>query len=147
MSMAIDAVKRVRTVVEGRVEVDVKRYVRVEKIPGGELEDSKVLGAGDLRVVVTSLETGKCRDPTGLASRRFFLDEVVERRERSVGMVMSLEACVGVLAVDDSHEHELALGAGLGPSHVPLGTVTLGRHRGSFDLDAAASRACRFSTV
>lgn len=41
--MAIEAVKRVRTVVDGRVEVDVKRYARVEKIPGGELEDCKVL--------------------------------------------------------------------------------------------------------
>lgn len=40
--MAIDAVKRVRTVVDGRVEVDVKRYARVEKIPGGEMEDCKV---------------------------------------------------------------------------------------------------------
>lgn len=40
--MAIDAVKRVRTVVDGRVEVDVKRYARVEKIPGGELEDCMV---------------------------------------------------------------------------------------------------------
>lgn len=42
VSMAIDAVKRVRTVVGGRVEVDVKRYARVEKIPGGEMEDCKV---------------------------------------------------------------------------------------------------------
>ena len=42
VSMAIDAVKRVRTVVDGRVEVDVKRYARVEKIPGGELEDCMV---------------------------------------------------------------------------------------------------------
>lgn len=42
VTMAIEAVKRVRTVVDGRVEVDVKRYARVEKIPGGELEDCKV---------------------------------------------------------------------------------------------------------
>lgn len=42
VSMAIDAVKRVRTVVDGRVEVDVKRYARVEKIPGGEMEDCVV---------------------------------------------------------------------------------------------------------
>lgn len=42
VSMAIDAVKRVRTVVDGRVEVDVKRYARVEKIPGGEMEDCTV---------------------------------------------------------------------------------------------------------
>ncbi|CAM9631165.1 unnamed protein product, partial [Sphacelaria rigidula] len=43
VKMAIEAVKRVRTVVDGRVEVDVKRYARVEKIPGGELEDCMVL--------------------------------------------------------------------------------------------------------
>lgn len=42
VEMAIDAVKRVHTVVDGRVEVDVKRYARVEKIPGGEMQDSKV---------------------------------------------------------------------------------------------------------
>lgn len=39
--MAIDAVKRIRTVAGGHVEVDVKRYARVEKIPGGELDDCK----------------------------------------------------------------------------------------------------------
>lgn len=44
--MAIDAVKRVRTVVDGRVEVDVKRYARVEKIPGGEMEDCMVSVGG-----------------------------------------------------------------------------------------------------
>ena len=41
VGMAIDAVKRVRNVADGRVEVDVKRYARVEKIPGGELDDCK----------------------------------------------------------------------------------------------------------
>ncbi|CAM9105780.1 unnamed protein product [Discosporangium mesarthrocarpum] len=43
VDMAIDAVKRVRNTVDGRVEVDIKRYARVEKIPGGELEDCQVL--------------------------------------------------------------------------------------------------------
>src|SRR6195952_2686359 len=41
------ALKAVRTVTwekdGGRKEVDIKRYARVEKIPGGEIEDSKVL--------------------------------------------------------------------------------------------------------
>jgi T-complex protein 1 subunit gamma len=41
------ALKAVRTVAwdqgGGRKEVDIKRYARVEKIPGGEIEDSKVL--------------------------------------------------------------------------------------------------------
>ena len=41
------ALKAVRTVTfelrGGKKEVDIKRYARVEKIPGGEIEDSKVL--------------------------------------------------------------------------------------------------------
>lgn len=41
------ALKAVRTVMwdqgGGRKEVDIKRYARIEKIPGGEIEDSKVL--------------------------------------------------------------------------------------------------------
>lgn len=41
------ALKAVRTVTweagNGRTEVDIKRYARVEKVPGGEIEDSQVL--------------------------------------------------------------------------------------------------------
>ena len=41
------ALKAVRTVSHdvggGKKEVDIKRYARVEKIPGGEIEDSRVL--------------------------------------------------------------------------------------------------------
>ncbi|KUI67207.1 T-complex protein 1 subunit gamma [Cytospora mali] len=41
------ALKAVRTVSweagDGKTEVDIKRYARVEKVPGGEIEDSKVL--------------------------------------------------------------------------------------------------------
>ena len=41
------ALKAVRTVTweqgGGRKEVDIKRYARIEKIPGGEIEDSRVL--------------------------------------------------------------------------------------------------------
>ena len=41
------ALKAVRTVAwesgSGKREVDIKRYARVEKVPGGEIEDSKVL--------------------------------------------------------------------------------------------------------
>lgn len=41
------ALKAVRTVTHdvggGKKEVDIKRYARVEKVPGGEIEDSKVL--------------------------------------------------------------------------------------------------------
>jgi T-complex protein 1 subunit gamma len=41
------ALKAVRTVTfeigGGKKEVDIKRYARVEKVPGGEIEDSRVL--------------------------------------------------------------------------------------------------------
>ena len=41
------ALQAVRTVTweagNGKTEVDIKRYARIEKIPGGEIEDSKVL--------------------------------------------------------------------------------------------------------
>lgn len=42
--MALDAVMLVkRTLANGSVEVDIKRYIKTEKIPGGELEDCRVL--------------------------------------------------------------------------------------------------------
>jgi T-complex protein 1 subunit gamma len=43
VDMAIDAVRKVVVKRGGYTEVDVKRYVRIEKIPGGELGDCKVL--------------------------------------------------------------------------------------------------------
>jgi T-complex protein 1 subunit gamma len=41
--LAYDAVKTVRMEVDGKREVDIKRYARVEKVPGGEIEESCVL--------------------------------------------------------------------------------------------------------
>ena len=43
VDMAIDAVKKVVQKRANYTEVDVKRYVRIEKMPGGELSDCKVL--------------------------------------------------------------------------------------------------------
>ena len=43
VNMAIDAVRKVVVKRGEYTEVDVKRYVRIEKIPGGELGDCKVL--------------------------------------------------------------------------------------------------------
>lgn len=43
-SLALTAVRTVaREIGPGKMEVDVKRYARIEKIPGGEIEDSRVL--------------------------------------------------------------------------------------------------------
>ncbi|TPX42029.1 hypothetical protein SeLEV6574_g05800 [Synchytrium endobioticum] len=41
--LAYDAVKCVAMEVDGKREIDIKRYARVEKVPGGEIEESKVL--------------------------------------------------------------------------------------------------------
>lgn len=41
--IALKAVTCVTLKEDGRTEVDIKRYAKVEKVPGGELEDSKVL--------------------------------------------------------------------------------------------------------
>lgn len=41
--IALDAVKAVQITAQGRTEIDIKRYAKVEKVPGGELEDSEVL--------------------------------------------------------------------------------------------------------
>lgn len=43
VTMALDAVSTVLLEENGRREIDIKRYAKVEKIPGGALEDSKVL--------------------------------------------------------------------------------------------------------
>ena len=43
VSMALSAVLKVSQMVSGRMEVDIKRYAKVEKIPGGEIEDCDVL--------------------------------------------------------------------------------------------------------
>ena len=43
MSLALDAVKTVHIEDGGRKEIDIKRYAKVEKIPGGDVEDSRVL--------------------------------------------------------------------------------------------------------
>jgi T-complex protein 1 subunit gamma len=43
-SLALNAVRTVTWEVgNGKREVDIKRYARVEKVPGGEIEDSRVL--------------------------------------------------------------------------------------------------------
>ncbi|SPO03914.1 probable chaperonin of the TCP1 ring complex [Cephalotrichum gorgonifer] len=42
-SLALTAVRTVASQTSGHKEVDIKRYARVEKVPGGEIEDSRVL--------------------------------------------------------------------------------------------------------
>ena len=41
--LALTAVRTVALERNGKKEIDVKRYARIEKVPGGQIEDSKVL--------------------------------------------------------------------------------------------------------
>lgn len=51
--IALNAVRKVQLNVNGRTEIDIKRYAKVEKIPGGSIEDSKVLDGVMLNKDVT----------------------------------------------------------------------------------------------
>merc|ERR1719224_79152 len=43
VNLALEAVRTVHIEDGGRKEIDIKRYAKVEKIPGGDVEDSRVL--------------------------------------------------------------------------------------------------------
>lgn len=43
MNIALEAVNTVLLEENGRTEVDIKRYAKVEKIPGGSIEESQIL--------------------------------------------------------------------------------------------------------
>ena len=51
--LALQAVRTVASEVSGHISVDIKRYARVEKIPGGEIEQSKVLNGVMLNKDIT----------------------------------------------------------------------------------------------
>ncbi|CAH1756192.1 20759_t:CDS:2 [Entrophospora sp. SA101] len=51
--LALDAVRVVAIEENGKREVDIKRYARIEKVPGDEIEDSKVLDGVMLNKDVT----------------------------------------------------------------------------------------------
>ena len=59
IDLALDAVTTVMVDQNGRKEIDVKRYAKVEKLPGGELEESRVL-----KVSILSLYPSRARAPT-----------------------------------------------------------------------------------
>ena len=67
--LAIDAVKTVYTVdkVTARKEIDFKRYAKVEKIPGGEYMDSKVISGVMLNKDVCHPRMKRCVPPLHLA--------------------------------------------------------------------------------
>lgn len=53
VKIALDAVKTVTINEGGRTEVDIKRYAKVEKVPGGAIEESTILNGVMLNKDVT----------------------------------------------------------------------------------------------
>lgn len=43
VKIALDAVNTVMLTENGRTEIDIKRYAKVEKIPGGSIDESEIL--------------------------------------------------------------------------------------------------------
>ena len=58
VDLALDAVKRITMVntQTGKKEIDIKRYARVEKLPGGEMSDCRVLNGVMLNKDVTHMK-------------------------------------------------------------------------------------------
>ncbi|XP_076373654.1 chaperonin containing TCP1 subunit 3 [Tachypleus tridentatus] len=58
--IALDAVKTVFIEENGRREIDIKRYAKVEKIPGGTIEESEVLNGVMINKDVTHQKMKRC---------------------------------------------------------------------------------------
>lgn len=53
VNIALEAVNTVLFEENGRTEVDIKRYAKIEKIPGGSVEESQILSGVMLNKDVT----------------------------------------------------------------------------------------------
>lgn len=60
--MALQAVQTVVIDETGRREIDIKRYAKVEKIPGGTIEESEVLRGIMVNKDVTHPKMRRCRN-------------------------------------------------------------------------------------
>ena len=98
--MAVDAVRRVAIRGAGGVDVDIKRYAKVEKIPGGDMEDCAVLSGVMFNKDVThSRMRRRIENP-----RILLLDCTLEYKkgESKVGVGVGCGCvCVCVCAQDD----------------------------------------------
>ncbi|KAK4884647.1 hypothetical protein RN001_000918 [Aquatica leii] len=60
VKIALDAVSTVMLVEDGRTEIDLKRYAKVEKIPGSSIEESEVLYGVMINKDVTHPKMSRC---------------------------------------------------------------------------------------
>lgn len=87
INIALDAVNTVTLEENGRVEIDIKRYAKVEKIPGGAMEESRILNGVMLNKDVTHPKMKRYIEVSGV-KLVFFRGEVSSK----VGFVFCLES-------------------------------------------------------
>merc|ERR1719383_690240 len=86
-SMALKAVRMVTVEDTGRKEIDIKRYAKVEKIPGGAIEDSVVLNGVMINKDITHPKMRQKIDNNRIArvSGATIVNRVDELKEEDVG--------------------------------------------------------------
>ncbi|VDN03218.1 unnamed protein product [Thelazia callipaeda] len=62
IKIALNAVRTIRVTEHGHEEIDIKRYCRIEKIPGGRIEDSQVIRGVVLNKDVTHAKMSRCKE-------------------------------------------------------------------------------------
>ncbi len=101
-NLALDAVNVVHLEQDGRTEIDIKRYARVEKIPGGAIEDSEVLsGVMINKDVVHQKMRRRIENP-----RILLLDcplEYIKGESKTDIEITSEEDFNKILALEDAH--------------------------------------------
>jgi T-complex protein 1 subunit gamma len=110
VDLAVKAVKTVYRKEGDFVEIDVKRYAKVEKIPGGELEESRVLkGVMVNKDIIHPKMRRKIKNP-----RIVLLDEATSaldsQTERQIQTTLT-KTCEGRTAIVIAHRLSTVVGA------------------------------------
>lgn len=102
VDLALDAVRKVAVEDGGRMEIDLKRYARVEKIPGGTLDDCVVLNGVMLnKDVVTARMNRRVENP-----RVVLLDSPLEYKKAESATSLELtseEDFEAILRQEEEH--------------------------------------------
>ncbi|KAL6051397.1 T-complex protein 1 subunit gamma [Balamuthia mandrillaris] len=106
IDLAIDAVLTVAQKENGRTDIDIKRYVKVEKIPGDEIEDSRVV-----RGVVLNKDVLHSKMSRRIENPRILLLDCpleYEKGENAVEVnIEDEENWVNLLKVEEEHMKKL----------------------------------------
>ncbi|PVV02124.1 hypothetical protein BB560_003429 [Smittium megazygosporum] len=134
-SLALKAVKSIsslgaKSLEKSKAEIDIKRYVRVEKIPGGEIEESAVLDEYKKNESQTNIEISKESD----WNRILQIEE-----EQIIALSQHYLVKAGISAIRrvrkmDNHRISRATGASIATSVFDLKESDIGTECGLFEV-------------